>query len=477
MKKTRLLSLLLVALLASQTLASCDSAAVSEDTTAETTPAETEPAYLDDLGDLRFDGEEFVMYLATGNSDYHVEEETGDVMDDAIYERNRVVEERLGITLTYVDDPADGTGGGQAIKTNNIRQFIMSGDDTYDVYIHVQHTGMPGLIAEGCFTDWNGLDYVDFSKPYWYANCLRDINYGDKIMAMTGLYNIATLTSTNCLFFNKRLFDEYQLEYPYQDVLDGTWTIDKFRQMVEIGTVDIDGDTKINFETDQIGYWGWGYESVPAMFMGLGGDILLKNESDGQPVLNVETERNIRIVDAMRSVFNLDGAADEYNTYGIFNTAFTSGRLLFVHGHLSLAPTFRDMEDDFGFVPYPKLDEAQDNYNCRVQNTSGLTYIPVTNNNLSFTGAVLECMASVSYETTVPAFFDVVLTVKTARDTESEQMVPIIRECASFNDEAVSGFSVRNMIAGTQELSSYWAGVKAAVEDSVQKNILDVYFD
>lgn len=71
----------------------------------------------------------------------------------------------------------------------------MAGDESNDVYIHVQHSGMPALISEGCFIDWNTLPNIDFSKPYWYSNCIRDINYGTKVFAMTGMYNLEILRS------------------------------------------------------------------------------------------------------------------------------------------------------------------------------------------------------------------------------------------------------------------------------------------
>ena len=53
---------------------------------------ETEEIITDDLGDIRFDGEEFTMYLAYPLGNFVMEEETGDTVDDAVFERNRLVE-------------------------------------------------------------------------------------------------------------------------------------------------------------------------------------------------------------------------------------------------------------------------------------------------------------------------------------------------------------------------------------------------
>ena len=469
----RKLSLILCLLTLAQ-LAACGGEGGTPETSADTTPAETAPPYADNLGDIRFDGKTFTFYLCTGYGDYYVEEESGEVLNDAIYNRNRKVEERLGITLNYVNGDVGGDGTSQGVETQTIRSLIQAGDTENHVYVHSQHSGMPAMINEKYFIDWNTIPNLDLTQDYWYQNCIRDINYGNKIYAMTGVYNLGTLTSANCLYFNKRLMTELGHDYPYQAVLDMKWTNDKFVAMIKDATQDLNGDGKIEFDKDQTGFHGWSYEQNPAYFMGLGGDICTKDK-DNMPVLQIDTERNVNIVDTILKTFELDGAAFESKTYGIFNDEFIDGRLLFVHGHLSLSSKFRDMPDDFGFLPYPMLDEEQGEYHSRVQNTSGLTYIPVTNDDLEFTGAVLEVLASTSSTTTVPAYFDVVLTVKQTRDTESEQMIPIIRESCSFYDEAL-GFSMNTVISSGKNLVTYYAEQKNTVEKNLQ-DLIDTYKD
>ena len=206
-------------------------------------------------------------------------------------------------------------------------------------------------------------------------------------------------------------------------MLDGKWTYDRFVEMVASATRDLNGDTIIDPNVDQFGYGGWVWESVPSLYMALGGDVITKDK-DNMPVISIETERNIAIVEKMNELFAMDGAAYETATYGTFDAAFKNGTLMFDHSSLGDIQNMRDMKDDFGFVPYPKFDEAQEGYNVRVGNCAGLSYIPVTNTRPELTGAVLEVMSAVSYNTVVPAYFDVALTVKIARDTESEQMIP-----------------------------------------------------
>ena len=84
---------------------------------------------------------------------------TGDVLDNAVYQRNRSVAEKLGITIKIEEfDNSDKLR--DALITN-----VMSGDDPYHVYdICANYSG--ALILEDCFVDVDTLD-LDLEKPWW----------------------------------------------------------------------------------------------------------------------------------------------------------------------------------------------------------------------------------------------------------------------------------------------------------------------
>ena len=110
-------------------------------------------------------------------------------------------------------------------------------------------------------------------------------------------------------------------------------------------------------------------------------------------------------------------------------------------------------------VPYPKLDKDQEEYYSRIVNFSSLTYVPVTNTKLELTSAVLEYMAYLSHRDLIPEFYNVILTVKTSRDVETEEMIDIVRNGARFMDENYlnSGIIQRMITGGSNTLSSNYA--------------------
>ena len=105
---------ILLAILCAASLFACSSdkqeapavtEAPAETSVTETEAEETEDPnagwVYDDLGEIRFDGRTFNIWLAYEELAGYIQDElTGDVFDDAVYARNLAVEERLGIKLT-----------------------------------------------------------------------------------------------------------------------------------------------------------------------------------------------------------------------------------------------------------------------------------------------------------------------------------------------------------------------------------------
>ncbi|MBQ2708050.1 MAG: hypothetical protein IJF67_07275, partial [Clostridia bacterium] len=226
--KSRNLTLIFLALVLTANLAACGGDAPSGNdidtnpTSGGTNPTEVTTAdpTRDDLGDIRFDGETFNMWLAYEELlGYVSEEETGDVFDDAVFARNLAVEDRLGVKLEYTYSGHPFSGSGYTLGCKDIRNHVMSGDTTYDVYQQVQNGDVGGLIDDGIFVDWYDVPNIDLTKDYWYKNAIENINYGEKLYRVVGYYENAILSATNCLFFNKRIFDENKVAYPYEQAL------------------------------------------------------------------------------------------------------------------------------------------------------------------------------------------------------------------------------------------------------------------
>ena len=83
------------------------------------------------------------------------------------------------------------------------------------------------------------------------------------------------------------------------------------------------------------------------------------------------------------------------------------------------------MNADFGILPLPKFDEQQANYFCESGNGM-MAVIPVTAEDPNRNGAFLELYSYYGFKYVVPAYKEVSLKTKMARDDESAAMVDLI---------------------------------------------------
>ena len=56
------------------------------------------------------------------------------------------------------------------------------------------------------------------------------------------------------------------------------------------------------------------------------------------------------------------------------------------------------MEDDYSILPYPKWDEAQENYYTMVDGGHQIQAVPLTTKNLERAGTILEALNAESYQ-------------------------------------------------------------------------------
>ncbi len=421
---------------------------------------------LSELPELDFGQKEFGIYGVNGSMGYMIaEEETGDLVNDAVFQRNIAIEEAYNLKFNmFHAEP------GEQNNANKIRSLIMAGDTTYHMFEALQHGGMPALILRDYFVDWNELEYVDLSKPYWNSKGVKDLGFNDRIYVMGGDINLITYNGTNCILFNKKLFDDLGIDYPYEDVYNNKWTVDKMIEITKQGYADLNGDTAWDTDFDRLGFAGWGWEMLYASYIGLGGKSIVQGE-DGMPVLALNNERHVRIIDKMIELYDGVNTWVSMEKYGVAKKIFSDGKMLMCDHFITGISQNRDSEFDIGAIPYPMLDEEQGEYFSRAANIAHLSYIPTTNAQLEETGIILEAMCIESYNKVRPTYYDITLDLKEAADEETRDMVDIIIGSSSYLYE---GFMNVNKLAEfvknrTNTYSSWCAAMQKQFDLNLSK--------
>ncbi|MCL2517130.1 MAG: hypothetical protein FWF15_01075 [Oscillospiraceae bacterium] len=358
--------------------------------------------------------------------------ENGDLINDAIYRRNINIEDRFDIKLNVTLSTSAGTA---------VQRAVLADDDTYDL-VNERIQDIKGVLSKNMLINLKTLPYVDFSMPWWDQRATKDFSIANKLFINISASDLTATQHTWLVSFNKVLMDDVQMEYPYQLVRDGKWTIDKFYSMImEINPRDLDGDGIMN-EKD---FWGLGNEYYNTCVMLSGaGERMFRKDADDIPFVSMNTARAVDVLDKVFDIVlnkNITLTAQHYTKYTnsyyeVIYPAYMEDRMLFYMTGMHAITDFRDMASDFGIVPIPKFDELQDDYyNTMTIYGVMVQGVPITisNDKFEMMGAFLEVLACESYKTVVPAYYEVTLKNKILRDDESVEMLDIISKTRIFD--------------------------------------------
>ena len=85
------------------------------------------------------------------------------------------------------------------------------------------------------------------------------------------------------------------------------------------------------------------------------------------------------------------------------------------------------MDSDFGILPMPKYDEAQDSYYHTINaNVAAVLVVPISNLNRDMTGYVLDTLGAESKNVLTPAYYERNLQGQISKDVESTISLDII---------------------------------------------------
>ncbi|MGM9624267.1 MAG: hypothetical protein ACI3XM_01045 [Eubacteriales bacterium] len=398
------------------TSAETESAAVTED-----------PGPLPDLPDVDYEGYT-VRYLTLTNYNNNFRlavESDGETLNDAAFQRNLLAADRLNVAFETIefDDPV-----------SVLKQSVMAGDTEYDYMLPHATGGIAAMVTDRLLYDWNDLEYVDFSKPWWNGTMTSSLGIGGKLFYASGDI-VMTWQGMQAVIFNKSYLDGMDLEKDlYETVFDGAWTMDYMTKIIKGVSQDLNGDGKMD-EKDRYGLLDNINNAYQYMYSF--DQRITVPDADGYPVLTLNTERMAEIVakyydQVYSGETYLEGYSNASYPTSVYRTILIEGRSFLSTLDIGgLYSYLREIEFDFGILPMPKFDEEQENY--RVFCGAGLIGIPSDAENPERSGVIAEALAYYSYREIRPAFFDIVLENKAVRDENSYKVIQLMHENKVFD--------------------------------------------
>ena len=369
--------------------------------------------------------------------DIYAEGITGEAINDAVYNRNVKIEDaykvKIALQLEQSTDIASMVG-----------QQVTAGDSTYDV-VYQLLSAAPALIQKSYFHNLFNVPNIDLEKPWWDQNSISSLSTMGILPLVSTSINVNDKDATAALAFNKTIAENNQLEDLYTLVREGKWTYDKLTEMAEATYNDSNGDGTMTPD-DVYGFLG-GRDVIDSLYHGSGSQFITKNEND-EFVFTFGTERDVDVIskgiDIVNSVWYFNHHAWKDQSDILYRQIFETGHGLFFWMRLDDVTNMRAGDADFGIIPIPKYEEAQDKYYSLVsQHTTGLMSIPITcaGDELSMVGMVLEALAAESHYTLIPEYIETSLKTKNSRDAESADMLDIILGNRVFDPMNVYSFA------------------------------------
>ena len=462
-KLKRTMAMLIALLMLVPTLASCSNntpaeskettpqqetsqTAESTDASADETTAEDEriKPNIPESADFGGDTITFLHWYNTAwtetvrqSRDIYADGITGEAINDAVYNRNVKIEDaykvKIALQLEQSTDIASMVG-----------QQVTAGDSTYDVVYQIL-SAAPALIQKSYFHNLFNVPNIDLEKPWWDQNSISSLSTMGILPLVSTSINVNDKDATAALAFNKTIAENNQLEDLYTLVREGKWTYDKLAEMAEATYNDSNGDGTMTPD-DVYGFLG-GRDVIDSLYHGSGSQFITKNEND-EFVFTFGTERDVDVIskgiDIVNSVWYFNHHAWKDQSDILYRQIFETGHGLFFWMRLDDVTNMRAGDADFGIIPIPKYEEAQDKYYSLVsQHTTGLMSIPITcaGDELSMVGMVLEALAAESHYTLIPEYIETSLKTKNSRDAESADMLDIILGNRVFDPMNVYSFA------------------------------------
>lgn len=373
-----------------------------------------------DFSDKNYEGYEFTVMRADIEgahglqgypNDIWVEELSGDVLGNAVYNRNLQLTEMLNVTIKLKLFE-------QGTKfTNELEKNTTSGITPYDLTV-LNIRGFPTLIEKGLVKDMNELE-LDTSYSWWDKDAENALNIAGKQYAMISDITYVDRLNTVGVFVNSTMAADIGLPDLYAMVDNGEWTWAKMKEFAVMAAESGEEIYGISAQND-FSYYMMHAANIQT----------LRKDNSGNLVYKLPYQRPLTILQDIYTVMNenyffnrqLDGDLSIDDTVKMFGT-----KNLFLVRPLTTFYFMKNYYDDYGILPTPKMDDVYEGYYSSIaHHAATLMAVPINNAENARTADVLQAWGMISEKVVNPEFYDKILSTRMVTDVNGSRMLDII---------------------------------------------------
>lgn len=430
------------------------------------------------------------------------EDNLGDVrIVEAVTSRNNKIKSYHNVSIERIRETD------VAAAARNDASTMGGGYDAYMVSV-----GQALNLALGNFLiDYNAeVDFINLTNPWWDFTAIESLALRGRSYIALGDINTVDDDASWCVLFNKGLQEKdnnIKAVNFYDMVREGEWTTEKMKTYAKHAERDAAGEGS-KWDTGNVGVYGlYTQDEACSVLMVSSGNTPVKLNQNRFYGIEDNMKGNESFQFAIDEVHKLMGqegddkwrlninrvtfsGGDVWDT--IARGGFKANKALFFITHVGTINLIRDMEEDFGILPLPKLDESQEKYGNTIQYGNATCYaVPYRSTRTGnvfdndFSAFMLEIMAFYSsrdyskavresgggeVESLKEAYYDSVLQRKASRDEDSFDMLDIVFgnrifdiSCALNTNEI---FSTLNSSLVKTDMT--WSSVAATKFDNIE---------
>lgn len=342
-------------------------------------------------------------------NDIWVEEISGDILGNAVYNRNQILKEMLGVEISM--ELAKVTELSTTLNTS-----VLSGESTYDIVIP-QISRFPELINLGLVKDMTELS-LDTSYSWWDKQAEYAMNIGGKQYGMISDVIYVDKLSTIGVFFNTTMAENLKLPNLYDMVDNGEWTLEKMKEFSIIANESGENVYGISCQND------YSYFVLHSANINT-----VSKDNNGNLVYRLPYQRPVNVLQEAFTIMNQNYFFNrqEYSLQVDETVQRFGMENLFLIRPLQTFYYMKEYYEDYGVLPMPRYDDVYEGYYSPINHMSAIILtLPKNNNAPERTADVLQAWGMISEKKVNPEFYDRILSTRMVKNPESSRMLDII---------------------------------------------------
>lgn len=341
------------------------------------------------------------------------DENSGDVVAEAVHKRNKIVADRLNISINVVK-----TDTAANINTY-ISTSVLSGDNTYDV-AETMYNASCSLGLQGYLYDADDLENINQYASYWEAEFNGNASCANYLPFVTGDIALQQHGAYYATFVNADIWDQVSDSADiYKEVNRSHWTLDVMNQYITKAANSSSGTKGLVINKNH---------TIDAL--GTGSGVLFSSHPFTEYTdLIFEDEHTYTVYEKLYSMICGNSGStllDETSNENALSK-FKEGNTLFAVGTLNQASSeLKGMVEEYYIIPLPKYSETSD-YHTRMAIYITVFSVPIVADS-DFTSAALEALASESYRTVTSSYTATMFDSAYQAD-DSNAMLRFIKDC------------------------------------------------